>query len=127
MPKLDCRQLDSWRLSVLALLRSQVSPGCGFAIGTDVTSWACVTRLFGEKAHHDQIHHDKTAMKAMPDVSVDGFSCMKPAPWSAVALLFECTICVEPFERNDPYEAFTGRINIQTYLHLGKQMPSSNI
>ena len=114
MPKLDCRQLDSWRLSVLALLRSQVSPGCGFAIGTDAKSWACVTRLFGEKAHHDQIHHDKTAMKAMPDVLVDGFSCLESGPWSAMALLFECTICTHTFVRNDSNEAFTGKFTVQT-------------
>jgi hypothetical protein len=123
----DGHQSVCWQLSVLAPPQLRVLPGRGFATGTDVTSWACVTRLFGEKAHHEQIHHDKTAKKAKPDVSVDGFSCMKPAPWSAVALLFECTIRVKPLERNDSYEAFTGRINIQTYLHLGKQMPSSNI
>jgi hypothetical protein len=69
----------------------------------------------------------KPQKKAKSDVPVDGISCVESGPWSAMALIFDCTIRTKPFERNDPYEAFTGRVNIQTHLHLGKQMPSSNI
>jgi hypothetical protein len=37
-----------------------------------------------------------------------------------MALLLDCTIRTEPFERNHSYEAFTGKVTVQPHLNLGK-------